>query len=293
MFGLRCKGCDNKSDNCTQNCPAYLVQYGDGTTSGILLSETLDFPNKAVRDFVVGCSILSTRQPSGIAGFGRGLMSLPLQMGLKKFSYCLVSHRFDDLPESSDLVLVGGSDSGKDETKGLSYTPFIKNPLTSNAAFQEYYYVSLRKITVGGKDVNIPFSFLVPGSDGNGGTIVDSGTTFTFMERKLFESVAREFEKQMANYTRATVVENRSGLQPCFDISSEKSVLFPELVFHFKGGGKMALPLADYFSFLRDASYLSDDRDRQCDRSGDFRGTFDHFRELSTAKLLFGVLFSI
>lgn len=168
-------------------------------------------------------------------------------MGLKKFSYCLVSHRFDDTPVSSDLVLVSGSDSGAGD---VDYTPFVNNSFAGNSAFRDYYYVHLRKITVGGKHVKVPYSFLVPGSDGNGGTIVDSGTTFTFMERKVFEVVAHEFEKQMAQYSKAADVENRTGLRPCYDISGKKPVFFPDLIFHFKGGAKMALPLADYFSFV-------------------------------------------
>ncbi|KAI3505016.1 hypothetical protein L1887_26864 [Cichorium endivia] len=109
-------GCKNKkcgfvfgsSDpiRCSDNgiCPAYMLQYGFGSTSELLLSETLDFNEGDATDFVVGCSIISFRQPSGIAGFGRGPASLPVQMGLKKFSYCLVSHRFDDAPVSSELV---------------------------------------------------------------------------------------------------------------------------------------------------------------------------------------------
>ncbi|KAJ6778508.1 hypothetical protein OIU74_002323 [Salix koriyanagi] len=174
------------------------IQYGSGSTAGLLLSETLDFPNqKTIPDFLVGCSILSTRQPEGIAGFGRSPESLPSQLGLKKFSYCLVSHAFDDTPTSSDLVMHTGS-----------------------------------------------------GSDGNGGTIVDSGTTFTFMEKPVYEMVAKEFEKQMAHYTVATEIQNLTGLRPCFNISGVKSVSVPDLIFQFKGGAKMELPLSNYFSFV-------------------------------------------
>ncbi|XP_052174364.1 probable aspartyl protease At4g16563 [Diospyros lotus] len=237
--------------NCTtETCPPYGLEYGSGSTSGLLLSETLRFPDKAVKGFVVGCSVFSSNQPSGIAGFGRGPESLPAQMGLKKFSYCLQSHDFDDKPKSSEMVLTGRSDSGDGETSGLSYTRFIKNKAASNSAFQEYYYVNLRKISVGGKHLKVPYRFLVPGSDGNGGTMVDSGTTFTFMEKKVFEVVAQEFTKQMANYSRATDVEKKTGLRPCYKFSEEKSVKYSELVFHFKGGAEMALPAADYFSIV-------------------------------------------
>lgn len=251
----RCHGCKigNSQNNCsTQTCPAYIVQYGLGSTAGFLLLENLHFPAKTVTDFLVGCSILSIRQPSGIAGFGRGPESLPSQMGLKKFSYCLLSHNFDDSPESSDLILQTGS-TGDSKTNGLSYTPFRKNPSGSNAAFREYYYLTLRSVVVGGERVKIPFEFLVPGPDGNGGTIVDSGSTFTFMERPVFDLVAREFEKQLGNFTRAKDIEAQTGLRPCFDFSGIKTVPFPELTFQFKGGAKMTLPVSNYFSLIGDS----------------------------------------
>ncbi|XP_047982924.1 probable aspartyl protease At4g16563 [Salvia hispanica] len=248
---LRCRECGNNQTRtrCTQPCPPYIIQYGSGSTTGLLLSDSLVFPDKTVDNFVVGCSIFSNRQPAGIAGFGRGPESLPAQMSLKKFSYCLVSHRFDGEPITSDLVLdtsgaaaIGG---------GIKYTPFRKNPSSGNSAFHDYYYVTLRKITVGGVKVKAPYKYLVPDSDGRGGTIVDSGTTFTYMEKEVFELVAEEFERQIGKkYGRAAAVEKEAGLRPCYNISGEKAVDLPQLTFQFKGGAKMALPLADYFSFL-------------------------------------------
>ncbi|OIW11339.1 hypothetical protein TanjilG_31107 [Lupinus angustifolius] len=251
----RCNGCNPNTQNCTFNCPTYIIQYGLGSTAGLLLSENLNFPGKIFNDFLVGCSLLSIRQPSGIAGFGRGLESLPSQMGLKRFSYCLVSHKFDDSPENSDLVLQIGS-SGDRKTSGLSYTPFQKNPEV-NSVFREYYYVNLKKIRVGGKRVKIASGLLEPDFNGNGGTIVDSGSTFTFMERPVFELVAQEFEKQMKNNTRAKEVETRSGLSPCFTVdASGGDIALPELTFGFKGGAKMALPAANYFSFVNNESVV-------------------------------------
>ncbi|KAG4130268.1 hypothetical protein ERO13_D09G132001v2 [Gossypium hirsutum] len=150
------------------------------------------------------------------------------------------------------MLLETGSGSGDAKTPGLSYTPFYRNQVASNPNFKEFYYVTLRKILVGDKHVKVPYSYLVPGSDGNGGTIVDSGSTFTFMDRPVFEVVSKEFEKQMGNYIRAREIENISGLAPCFNISGYTSIKFPELSFQFKGGAKMALPLVNYFSFVGD-----------------------------------------
>ena len=253
---FRCPQCKPESQNCSLTCPAYIIQYGLGSTAGFLLLDNLNFPGKTVPQFLVGCSILSIRQPSGIAGFGRGQESLPSQMNLKRFSYCLVSHRFDDTPQSSDLVLQISS-TGDTKTNGLSYTPFRSNPSTNNPAFKEYYYLTLRKVIVGGKDVKIPYTFLEPGSDGNGGTIVDSGSTFTFMERPVYNLVAQEFVKQLEkNYSRAEDAETQSGLSPCFNISGVKTVTFPELTFKFKGGAKMTQPLQNYFSLVGDAEVV-------------------------------------
>ncbi|XP_044490321.1 probable aspartyl protease At4g16563 [Mangifera indica] len=247
----QCKSCGPNDKKCSQICPPYILQYGLGSTAGLLLSETLDFPNKKRPDFLVGCSIVSNRQPAGIAGFGRGKESLPSQLGTGKFSYCLLSRNFDDTSVSSNLVLESGSVSGNTTgtASNVRYTPFLKNPKGDNSAFEEYYYVLLRKIVVGNRHVKVPHRFLAPGSDGNGGTIVDSGSTLTFMEKPIFEAVAEEFIKQMGNNSRAPKEEIQSGLRPCFKISGDKSGNIPKLTFQFKGGAKMALPLENYFAY--------------------------------------------
>ena len=117
--------------------------------------------------------------------------------------------------------------------------------------------MTLRKLIVGGVDVKIPYKFLEPGSDGNGGTIVDSGSTFTFMERPVYNLVAQEFLRQLGKkYSREENVEAQSGLSPCFNISGVKTISFPEFTFQFKGGAKMSQPLLNYFSFVGDAEVL-------------------------------------
>ncbi|KAF9597760.1 hypothetical protein IFM89_021514 [Coptis chinensis] len=247
----RCKDCEPNSTICSQICPPYIIIYGSASTGGILLSETLDLVSRKVPNFAVGCSLFASHSPAGIAGFGRGSASLPSQLGLSKFSYCLLSHRFDDSTQSSSLVLDGELNNGDSKTNGVSYTPFVKNPVTGRPAFSVYYYVGLRKITVGDKTVKIPYSKLSQRA-GNGGAIVDSGSTFTFMEGHVFEPVAAELEKQTAHYKRLTDVENVTGLRPCYDISGGKPVSFPKLVFHFKGGADMELPVTNYFSLVGD-----------------------------------------
>ncbi|KAJ8558430.1 hypothetical protein K7X08_005196 [Anisodus acutangulus] len=224
-----------------------MILYGAGSTGGISLVETLNLPNKKIHDFLVGCSLFSSQQPAGIAGFGRGLSSVPSQLRAKKLSYCLVSHKFDDTPKSSMLIL----DTVYEKSKNLSYTPLLKNPVVAGRnALCEYYYVGLRQITVGRQKVKVPYHYLTPNSKGNGGTIVDSGTTFTFLSHGIFEPVMNAFVQQVKGFSRSEKNERLINLRPCFNVSGHKTVSLPQLKFHFKGGLEMALPLANYFSIV-------------------------------------------
>ncbi|XP_057536171.1 probable aspartyl protease At4g16563 [Amaranthus tricolor] len=237
--------------NCTRACPNYILEYGLGSTAGVSIYETLDLPGTPVKDFLVGCSVLSIRQPEGIVGFGRAPTSLPNQLKLSKFSYCLLSHKLDDSPKSSKLTLT--SIGNKNLKSEVEYTPLLKNP--TSYPYLEYYYVNMRKITVGKKTVKLPNKYLTPNSNGNGGTIIDSGTTFTFMERSLLNPLVKELAAQYSNYKRAKDIEAQSGFGLCLNIISVQplqNVTFPELVFHFKGGGKMVMPMSNYFSFVGD-----------------------------------------
>ncbi|KAJ0084501.1 hypothetical protein Patl1_30327 [Pistacia atlantica] len=248
----QCKDC-NPSNNCTQICPPYIIFYESGATSGISLSETLNFPNRTIPNFFVGCSVFSSRTPAGIAGFGRGQASLPSQLNVNKFAYCLLSRKFDDTTRSSPLIL--DNSSGSDSEK----KPFIKNPVVpGRSAFSVYYYVGLRKITVGERRVRIPYRYLRLDDEGNGGTIIDSGTTFTVMASEVREPLAAEFESQLVkkmNFSRALGVEVLTGLSPCFNVSSGTTRLkFPKLKLHFKGGAEMAVPQENYAAVVGDGS---------------------------------------
>ncbi|XP_021765737.1 probable aspartyl protease At4g16563 [Chenopodium quinoa] len=242
--------------NCSRGCPSYVLQYGKGATSGVAISETLDLPGKPVRDFLLGCSLLSIQQPAGtgIGGFGRAPTSLPSQLKLGKFSYCLISHKFNDGSRNSKLYLASKGEKIPiaSEVKGgkIEYTPFYKNP--TKAPYNEYYYVNLRKITVGKKHVKLPYKYLVPSRSGDGGTIVDSGSTLTFMEQPLFESLVKELAAQITHYKRAHDAEAFSGLGLCYEIKEARNVSFPKLVFHYKGGAKMLMPVDNYFSYVSD-----------------------------------------
>ncbi|CAA7396972.1 unnamed protein product [Spirodela intermedia] len=251
-FLSRCRYCpvNGSQPDCSPACPPYTVLYGSGSTGGLLLSESLQIAagDSAVANVAVGCSLFSSRQPpAGIAGFGRGPASLPSQLGLRRFSYCLVSRRYDDSAGEHGTAELGGAPASSID--GLSFTPLLQNP-SLGSPFSGYYYLCLRRITVDGKKVKIPHAALVPLPAGDGGTIIDSGTTFTYMEERIFEPVARAIERRVAGrYNRSAAAEELTGLRPCFSPAAEGDDLsLPELAFHFKGGAAMRLPVGNYFA---------------------------------------------
>ncbi|KAL3642726.1 hypothetical protein CASFOL_013541 [Castilleja foliolosa] len=181
----------------------------------------------------------------GIVGFGRDRESLPVQLGLKAFSYCLVSH---NTTASSDLILTTKRGCGKRPSAKIQYTPFVLNPVL----YPDYYYVWLQNISISSVDVKVPAKYLVLDKKGNGGTIVDLGTTFTLMAKPVFDLVYKELERQVgSNYSRASKIEQEIGLKPYYNVSVDHKdkIKFPQLTFHFQGGVEMVLPFDNYFSY--------------------------------------------
>ena len=246
---LGCPRCNGNSKNCSHACPPYRLQYAGGASSGPFLLENLNFPGKTIHKFLVGCTTSAARVPTSdaLAGFGRTMFSLPMQMGVKKFAYCLNSHDYDDTRNSSKLIL----DYSDGETKGLSYTPFLKNP----PDFPIYYYLGVEDIKIGNTLLGIPSKYLAPGSDGRGGLMIDSGFAYGYMTRPVFKIVTNELNKQMSKYRRSLELENLSGFTPCYNFTGHKSIKIPDLIYQFSGGANMVVPGKNYFMFFPEISF--------------------------------------
>ena len=83
------------------------------------------------------------------------------------------------------------------------------------------------KLSFGDTHIMIPDKFRVLGPDGNGGTILDAGSPYTYMERSIYQNVSEAFESQMGRYAGDPDI---GVLGSCFQlIPNEVSLYYPPL----------------------------------------------------------------
>nr|XP_043608243.1 probable aspartyl protease At4g16563 [Erigeron canadensis] len=224
---------------CDDSCPAFYYAYGDGSFVARLYKDTLQMSSLIIiKNFTFGCAHEALGEPVGVAGFGRGPLSLPAQLHHNQFSYCLTSHSFDSHHVRQPSPLILGRRFGNNSD--LAYTPMLEN-----IKRPYYYYVGLEAITVGNKRIPAPENMKRIDRQGDGGMVVDSGTTYTMLPPQLYNSVVSQF---LNTFKRAASVEDRTGLSPCYYLPPKPNkVVIPQLVLHFVGNTSVAMPSRNYF----------------------------------------------
>lgn len=234
-------------------CPNFYYAYGDGSLVARLHRDVLASPPSLVLpNFTFGCSHTALGEPVGVAGFGRGPLSLPAQLARHspqlghRFSYCLVSNSFDSVPRArrpSPLILGRSAGGGGDDFAGPAHTPMLSNP-----KHPYFYCVGLEGISIGKRNIPAPVSLRRVDQHGNGGVVVDSGTTFTMLPSRFFKAVVEELDRVVrASCKRATAVEDRTGLGPCYYVDAGCAAVVPALTLHFGGNSTVVLPTRNYF----------------------------------------------
>ncbi|CAA0831375.1 Eukaryotic aspartyl protease family protein [Striga hermonthica] len=233
-----CRRLDSPGCNNRRKC-LYQVSYGDGSfTFGEFSTETLTFRRTKVPAVALGCGHDNEGLfvgAAGLLGLGRGRLSFPTQAGPRfgrKFSYCLVDRSASSKPSS---MVFGGSAV----SRRAVFTPLVANP-----KLDTFYYVGLNGISVGGARVpGITASLFQLDSTGNGGVIVDSGTSVTRLTRPAYVALRDAFRAGASNLRTASEF---SLFDTCFNLSGKTEVKVPTVVLHFGGGADVSLPASNY-----------------------------------------------
>ncbi|KAJ3670364.1 hypothetical protein LUZ60_010688 [Juncus effusus] len=240
--------CNSTNLSCNYN-----YTYGTGWTSGVADEETFTFGTvKPVQanNIIFGCSTSTSNDfngSSGLVGLGRGELSLVSQLNTSKFSYCLTS--FLSTNNISPLLL--GSSATVNESTVKS-TSFVKNPSTSPQS--SYYYLSLNGISLGTTKLSIKNTTFALNSNGTGGLIIDSGTTFTNIKTEAYQAVLDGIKSLVK---LQTVDGSSIGFDLCYSLSNNMSPpVMPNMTFHFEGAD-MELPVENYMFLDQDTWCLA------------------------------------
>ncbi|XP_052184635.1 aspartyl protease family protein 2 [Diospyros lotus] len=234
----------------------YEYSYSDGSkTSGFFSTETASFNTSSGSEvqhqgLAFGCGFRisgpSVTGPTfnganGVMGLGRGPISLSSQLGRRfgnKFSYCLMDYTISPPPTS--FLLIGGDHNGVVSGKpGLNYTPLQSNPLSPT-----FYYIGIQSVSVGGAKLRINPSVWAIDDAGNGGTIVDSGTTLTFLPDLAYRKIVAAFNRRV---TLPSPAEPTLGFDFCLNVSGVRRPSLPRLSLKLVGGSVFSPPPRNYF----------------------------------------------
>lgn len=188
-----CHLLDSVERNCTKERDScrYKMWYGDGSlVYGLLAKETFAFNTSdgehvKVPEVTFGCSDISNgtfdKHTTGMIGLGRGPLSLVSQLGPLfgyKFSYCFAPHTTNG---ASGKVNFGPN--ALFSSRHIPSTPLIKTPLLPST----FFIVQLSGIKVGDLELETRDSNIV----------LDSGTTLTYLDRKLVQPIVAKVRKMI------------------------------------------------------------------------------------------------
>ncbi|XP_076937731.1 aspartic proteinase 36-like [Bidens hawaiensis] len=222
---------------------SYKFQYGDGSgTSGHYVTDLFYFDTIVGPSMVAnssayitfGCSTYQTgsltkpdKAIDGIFGFGQQRLSVVSQLSshgitLKVFSHCLKG----DGTGGGKLVL------GEIMDPTMVYSPLVPS--------QPHYNLDLQSIAVNGQ--MLPIDPTVFATSDNRGTIVDSGTTLTYLVAEAFEPFVNAITAAVSQLATPVLSKDTQ----CYLVTSSINEIFPDVSLNFAGGAAMILKPENY-----------------------------------------------
>ncbi|KVH90503.1 Aspartic peptidase [Cynara cardunculus var. scolymus] len=209
--------CSDQTNQC-----GYKFQYGDGSgTSGHYVTDLL------CSTYQSGSLTKPDKAVDGIFGFGQRGLSIVSQLASrgitpKVFSHCLKG----DGTGGGKLVL------GEILAPTMVYSPLVPS--------QPHYNLDLQSIAVNGQI--LPIDAAVFATSDNQGTIVDTGTTLTYLVAEAFDPFVNAITAAVSQLTTPVLSK---GTQ-CYLVTSSITGIFPEVSLNFAGGAAMILKPENY-----------------------------------------------
>ncbi|XP_065862345.1 aspartic proteinase CDR1-like [Euphorbia lathyris] len=227
--------CDPSGD-CT-----YQIYYMDKSSSkGHIGTEKITFntPDDGVgvlNDVVLGCGHENNLQAggagSGVLGLGYSRTSIVNKIGLR-FSYC-IGNVHDPRYIFNQLIL---GDSAIME--GYSTDIDIMNG---------FYYLTLEGISLGEERLEIDSDLFKKNWNGEGGTIIDSGSELTFINEVAFGVIREKVDSILNGFLKTYVLMFDTHMLCYQGIVSRDLVGFPVATFHFGEGAELVLDIESLF----------------------------------------------
>ncbi|GMI85170.1 NANA [Hibiscus trionum] len=219
---------------------AYAYSYISGPeATGVFANETVTVGltngrRSRLRNVVIGCTNSSKGSTfdnvDGVMGLSNTKYSFTTFAAQKfgaKFSYCLVDH-LSHL-NATNYITFGTSRNRVKVSGKARYTRLELDAISS------FYAVNIMGISIGGKMLEIPMK--VWDTTQGGGTILDSGTSLTFLADPAYQAVMEVLTKSVSKYQRVKL--DGIPIDYCFNSTTgfdETSVL--KLIIHFDNGAQ-------------------------------------------------------
>ncbi|PKA65198.1 Protein aspartic protease in guard cell 2 [Apostasia shenzhenica] len=236
VCALLSSGHSDSAASCSSGRCRYQVSYGDGSyTRGTLALETLTFDDAVVNNVAMGCGHRNRGLfvgAAGILGLGWGPLSFVGQLGGLAggvFAYCLPG-------DGASGGLVFGRSAAVPE--GAVWVPLLRN-----ARAPSFYYVGLAGLGVGGERLAVAEEEFQMTEDGDGGTVMDTGTAVTRLPAAAYSALRDGYVAAAAGLPRAPGV---SIFDTCYALAGYGSVRVPTVAFYFSGGAELTLPARNF-----------------------------------------------
>ncbi|KAF8036654.1 hypothetical protein BT93_C2396 [Corymbia citriodora subsp. variegata] len=237
---------------------SYDYRYSDGSGAlGIFARETVtaEITNgkgraTKVEDVVVGCTLTvqgqSLQGADGVLGLAYHNYSFATRASHMlggTFSYCLVDHLSHKY--LSNYLTFGGV--GASSHSGL--LSHMRSTKLDLASLSPFYAVNVKGISIDGELLKIPS--LIWAANRGGGTIIDSGTTLTFLTEPAYRPVVGALGGALSKRLERVKLDGGGGpLEYCYNSTnlrsgSEESWV-PRLAFHFSDGARFDPPVKSY-----------------------------------------------